>query len=129
VRIARSGDETRTFVLFLTAGLPATARALGRGLWPKVHCPTPATSSAKAGAASVARRTGHLDHFGRQGRHGATEPVGFLFQDDNSILIYSMVNANRLQHVVNRPQVVLHFDGDGTGGDIVVFTGTGAACE
>jgi PPOX class probable F420-dependent enzyme len=35
-----------------------------------------------------------------------------------------MVTANRLRHVVDRPQVALHFDGDGTGGDIVVFTGT-----
>jgi PPOX class probable F420-dependent enzyme len=50
-------------------------------------------------------------------------PVGFLLQDDNSILIYNMVSANRINHIANRPQVVLHFDGDGTGGDIVVFTG------
>ncbi len=50
-------------------------------------------------------------------------PVGFLLQDDNSILIYNMVNSNRLRHVVDRPQVALHFDGNGTGGDIVVFTG------
>jgi hypothetical protein len=34
-----------------------------------------------------------------------------------------MVNASRLNHVVDRPQVALHFDGDGTGGDIVVFAG------
>lgn len=44
--------------------------------------------------------------------------------DDDSILIYNMVNANRINHVVDRPQVALHFDGDGAGGDIVVFTGT-----
>ena len=53
-------------------------------------------------------------------------PVGFLFQEDKSILIYNMVDANRLNHVVERPQVALHFDSDGTGGDIVVFTGTAA---
>lgn len=51
-------------------------------------------------------------------------PVGFLFQEEKSILIYNMVNANRLNHVAERPQVALHFDSDGTGGDIVVFTGT-----
>jgi PPOX class probable F420-dependent enzyme len=51
-------------------------------------------------------------------------PVRFLFQDVHSILIYSMVNANRLRHVVDRPQVALHFDGHGIRGDIVVFTGT-----
>jgi PPOX class probable F420-dependent enzyme len=50
-------------------------------------------------------------------------PVGFLLQDDNSILIYNMVNANRISHVIDRPRVALHFDGDGTGGDIVIFSG------
>jgi len=33
----------------------------------------------------------------------------------------------RISHVADRPRVALHFDGDGTGGDIVVFTGT--ACR
>ena len=51
-------------------------------------------------------------------------PVGFLFQDDNSILIYNMVTANRINHVVDRPRVALQFDGDGAGGHIVVFTAT-----
>jgi PPOX class probable F420-dependent enzyme len=51
-------------------------------------------------------------------------PVGFVFQDDGSILIYNMVNAKRITHVAARPQVALHFDGDGAGGDIVIFTGT-----
>ena len=60
------------------------------------------------------------------GKDGTPQPnpVGFLFQDDRSILIYNDVKANRVNHVVERPQVALHFDGDGTGGDIVVFTGT-----
>jgi hypothetical protein len=35
-----------------------------------------------------------------------------------------MVNANRIHHVVDRPQVVLHFDGDGTGSDSVEEFGT-----
>jgi PPOX class probable F420-dependent enzyme len=63
------------------------------------------------------------------GKDGTPQPnpVGFLFQDDNSILIYNMVTANRINHVVDRPQGALHFDGDGTGGDILVFTGT--ACR
>ena len=38
-----------------------------------------------------------------------SNPVGFLFQDDNSILIYNMVNAHRLNHVAERRQVALHF--------------------
>jgi PPOX class probable F420-dependent enzyme len=60
------------------------------------------------------------------GKDGTPQPnpVGFVCQDDNSIVIYNMVNANRLNHVVDPPQVALHFDGDGTGGDIVVFAGT-----
>jgi PPOX class probable F420-dependent enzyme len=60
------------------------------------------------------------------GKDGTPQPnpVGFLFQDDDSILIYNMVSANRISHVVDRPRVALHFDGDGTGGDIAVFTGT-----
>jgi PPOX class probable F420-dependent enzyme len=59
------------------------------------------------------------------GRDGTPQPnpVGFLFQDDDSILIYNMVDAHRVNHVVDRPQIALHFDGDGVGGDIVVFTG------
>jgi PPOX class probable F420-dependent enzyme len=63
------------------------------------------------------------------GKDGTPQPspVGFLFQDDSSILIYNMVNVNRINHVDDRPQVALHFDGDGTAGDIVVFTGT--ACR
>jgi PPOX class probable F420-dependent enzyme len=51
-------------------------------------------------------------------------PVGFLLQDDNSILIYNEANANRVNHVIDRPQVALHFDSDGVGGNVVVFTGT-----
>jgi PPOX class probable F420-dependent enzyme len=63
------------------------------------------------------------------GRDGTPQPnpVGFLLQDDNSILIYNAVEANRINHVIDRPRVALHFDGDGVGGDIVVFTGT--ACR
>ena len=93
----------------------------------------------RTGAASVARGTHHLDHDGRQGRNLASDPVGFLFQYDSSILIYNMVSTtwstrtgstmNRINHVVDRPQVALHFDGDGTGGDIVVFTGTACSAD
>ena len=59
------------------------------------------------------------------GRDGIPQPnpVGFLLQDDFSILIYNMATAKRLEHVAQRPHVALHFDGDGSGGDIVVFAG------
>ena len=60
------------------------------------------------------------------GKDGTPQPnpVGFLLEDDDSILIYNMISANRLRHAADRPRVALHFDGDGSGGDIVVFTGT-----
>ena len=59
------------------------------------------------------------------GKDGTPQPnpVGFLLQDDGSILIYNAAHAKRLDHVADRPQVSLHFDSDGTGGDVVVFTG------
>jgi PPOX class probable F420-dependent enzyme len=60
------------------------------------------------------------------GKDGTPQPnpVGFLLQEDDSFLIYNAAEANRLAHVLDRPRVALHFDGDGTGGDIVIFTGT-----
>ena len=51
-------------------------------------------------------------------------PVAFLFQEDATVLIYNMSNANRLNNLADRPRVSLHFDGDGAGGDIVVLTGS-----
>jgi PPOX class probable F420-dependent enzyme len=39
------------------------------------------------------------------------------------ILVYSHGEAKRLAHLRANPHVALHFDGDGTGGDIVVLTG------
>lgn len=58
-------------------------------------------------------------------KHGIPQPnpVGFLYQDDESVLIYNMLTANRLDNIAHRPHVALHFDGDGSGGDIVVFSG------
>jgi PPOX class probable F420-dependent enzyme len=38
-------------------------------------------------------------------------------------LIYSRPGTAKLRHIVERPQVALHLDGDGLGGNIVVFTG------
>jgi PPOX class probable F420-dependent enzyme len=49
-------------------------------------------------------------------------PVWFLW-DGASFLIYSRPNTFKLQHIQNNPHVALHLDGDGMGGDIVVFTG------
>lgn len=49
-------------------------------------------------------------------------PVWFLW-DGETFLIYSRPGTAKLRHVAERSQVALHLDGDGLGGDIVVFTG------
>jgi PPOX class probable F420-dependent enzyme len=49
-------------------------------------------------------------------------PVWFLW-DGQSLLVYNRANANRVRHVRARPQVALHLDSNGRGGDIVVVAG------
>jgi PPOX class probable F420-dependent enzyme len=49
-------------------------------------------------------------------------PVWFLWQD-NRALVFNRPDANRITHIRRRPQVCLHFDSDGRGGDIVVLAG------
>jgi PPOX class probable F420-dependent enzyme len=51
-------------------------------------------------------------------------PVWFLWDETNStILIYSRADAKRLAHLQQNPRVALNFDGNSTGGDIIVITG------
>jgi PPOX class probable F420-dependent enzyme len=51
-------------------------------------------------------------------------PVWFLWDETTStFLIYSLTQAKRLAHLQHNPQVALNFDGNGKGGDIIVFTG------
>jgi PPOX class probable F420-dependent enzyme len=52
-------------------------------------------------------------------------PVWFLW-NGATFLIYSRPGTAKLRHIAERPQVALHLDGDGLGGDIVVFTGQAA---
>jgi PPOX class probable F420-dependent enzyme len=63
------------------------------------------------------------------GKDGTPQPipVGSFFRTTTPILIYVRVSANRINHVRDRRQVALHFDGDGTGGDVAAFTGS--ACR
>ena len=49
-------------------------------------------------------------------------PVWFLFDGQESVLVYSMSGA-RVRNVQTNPKVTLNFSGDGRGGDIVVFSG------
>jgi PPOX class probable F420-dependent enzyme len=51
-------------------------------------------------------------------------PVWFLWDGADSVVVYSDHEAVRLQHIAGRPQVSLNFDGDGRGGDIVVIAAT-----
>jgi PPOX class probable F420-dependent enzyme len=60
-----------------------------------------------------------------QGKDGTPQPspVWFL-REGGTLLIYSQPNTPKLRNIVRAPQVALHFDGDGRGGNIIVFTGT-----
>jgi PPOX class probable F420-dependent enzyme len=60
------------------------------------------------------------------GRDGVPQPnpVGFLWDGRDSLLTYNRTEARRLANIRRQPLVSLHFDSDGAGGDIVVFTGT-----
>ena len=51
-------------------------------------------------------------------------PVWFLWDEATSkILIYSRADAKRQIHIQQNPRVALNFDGNGSGGDIIVLTG------
>ncbi len=50
------------------------------------------------------------------------KPVWFLW-DGQTFLIYSRPDTYKLKHIARNPRVALHLDGDGLGGNIMVFTG------
>jgi PPOX class probable F420-dependent enzyme len=50
-------------------------------------------------------------------------PVWFVWDGDDTITVYNRADAHRLAHIDARPQVALHLDGNGRGGDIVVVAG------
>lgn len=49
-------------------------------------------------------------------------PVWFWWNGD-TFLIFSRPNTFKLRHITSHPRVTLHFDGDGKGGDEIVFNG------
>lgn len=59
------------------------------------------------------------------GRDGAPQPnpVGFLWDGGDSLLVYSQAGARRLENIQRQPLVSLNFDSNG-GEDVVVLTGT-----
>jgi PPOX class probable F420-dependent enzyme len=51
-------------------------------------------------------------------------PVWFLWDATTAtILVYSKAGAKRHEHLQKHPRVSLNFDGNGTGGNIIVLTG------
>jgi PPOX class probable F420-dependent enzyme len=50
-------------------------------------------------------------------------PVGFLWDGNEMVSMYSQPGA-RVRNIAANPKVTLNFDGDGSGGDIVVLSGT-----
>jgi PPOX class probable F420-dependent enzyme len=55
-------------------------------------------------------------------------PVWFHW-DGQTFLIYSQPDTPKLRNIAQNPTVALNFDGDGRGGDIVVFTGRAEITE
>ena len=51
-------------------------------------------------------------------------PVWFVWEDPDTLLVYNRPDAYRLTHVLARPRVCLHFNANASGNDIAVFTGT-----
>jgi PPOX class probable F420-dependent enzyme len=50
-------------------------------------------------------------------------PVWFLWEGGDSLLIYNRIGAARIAHVKARPRVSLNLNSNDGGGDIVVLTG------
>ncbi|MEO8889383.1 MAG: pyridoxamine 5'-phosphate oxidase family protein [Jatrophihabitantaceae bacterium] len=50
-------------------------------------------------------------------------PVWFLWDGAERVVVYNRPAALRLKHIARRPRVALNLDGDGHGGDIIVLTG------
>lgn len=52
----------------------------------------------------------------------APRPVWFYW-DEDSFLVYTRPNTFKIEHIRKNPSVSLHFDSDGMGGDIIIFSG------
>src|SRR3954454_22591342 len=62
------------------------------------------------------------------GRDGTPQPnpVWFLWDGADSVLVYNRPDAQRLRHLADRPRLALNLDGNGQGGDIVVLAASAA---
>jgi PPOX class probable F420-dependent enzyme len=77
-----------------------------------------------------ARVTAHLREdpvvwFTSVSRNGAPlpTPVWFLWDGEQTVQMYSLPTAKRVEHIADNPHVSLNFPGDGQDGDRVVFSG------
>jgi PPOX class probable F420-dependent enzyme len=53
-------------------------------------------------------------------------PVWFLWEEPDSVLVFSRAGTPRERNLRANPRVSLNFPGDGSGGDIVVLSGRAA---
>ena len=51
-------------------------------------------------------------------------PVWFLWDGDDELLVYNRADAYRLAHLHDSPRLALHLNSNARGGDVVVLTGT-----
>jgi PPOX class probable F420-dependent enzyme len=56
-------------------------------------------------------------------------PVWFLWDEDDTLLVYSRPDTPKLRNIERNPHVSLNLDGNGQGGDIVVLTGEAAVSD
>ena len=60
------------------------------------------------------------------GRDGTPAPnlVWFHWDGEATIVVYTRPDARRLVHLAAHPQLALNLDSDGTGGDMIIVSGT-----
>jgi PPOX class probable F420-dependent enzyme len=51
-------------------------------------------------------------------------PVWFWWDGENDVLVFSLPDTARVRNIEANPKVSLNFAGDGSGGDIVILSGT-----
>ena len=56
-------------------------------------------------------------------------PIWFLWDGDDSILLYSKPDTPKLRAIDRNPRVSVHLDGNGQGGDILVATGEASVSD
>lgn len=62
------------------------------------------------------------------GRDGTPQPnpVWFLWDGQDGVVVYNAVSAYRMRHIKQRPEVSLNFNSDAHGNDIAVLRGRAA---